>query len=72
MALDYLPGVHASNKRTRTLTLGELRELVEAAALLPPETIVRGNAVPFKMSDLGNVKGGCLMSVALDKPEGGD
>lgn len=69
MAVDNLPRITAENAQTRTLTLGELRELVEAAALLPPETIVRGNVVPFKMSDFGNTKGGCLMTLALDRPE---
>lgn len=69
MGVDNLPQIHAEDKQTRTLTLRELRELVEAAALLPPETILRGNVVPFKMNDLGNRKGGCLMSLALDRPE---
>lgn len=69
MAVDNLPRIAAENAKTRTLTLGELRELVESAALLPAETILRGNVVPFKMSDLGNSKGGCLMTLALDRPE---
>jgi len=69
MAVDNLPRIHAEDAKTRTLTLGELRALVEAAALLPDDMILRGNAVPFKMSDLGNQKGGCLMSLAIDTPE---
>lgn len=69
MTVDNLPRITAENAKTRTLTLGELRELVESAALLPAETILRGNVVPFKMSDLGNSKGGCLMTLALDQPE---
>lgn len=42
MAVDNYPRVTAEAE-DRVLTLGELRELVEAAALLPPETIVRGS-----------------------------
>lgn len=68
MAVDNLPRIFAENKETRTVTLGELRELVEAAALLPADYVVRGNSVPFKMSDLGNTKGGSIMSLAIDKP----
>lgn len=68
MPVDNYPRVSAESSH-RTLTLAELRELVEAAALLPPETIVRGNMIPFKLSDLGNAKGGCLNSLALDRPE---
>lgn len=70
MAVDNYPRVTAEAE-DRVLTLGELRELVEAAALLPPETIVRGRMVPFKVADLGNPKGGSLMGLALDRPEGG-
>lgn len=70
MPVDNYPRVSAdSDHHTLTLTLAELRELVDAAALLPPETIVRGNMIPFKFSDLGNTKGGCLTSLALDRPE---
>lgn len=71
MALDRYPSLDADSAH-RTVTLGELRELVDAAALLPPETIVRGCAIPFKVSDLGNRKGACLMSLALDAPEVSD
>lgn len=66
MAVDNLPGVFAEGK---ALTLGELRILVnEYAALLPDDVIVRGNAVPFKMSDLGNAKGATMRSLSLDRP----
>lgn len=68
MPVDNYPRVSAASEH-HTLTLAELRELVDAAALLPPETIVRGNMIPFKFSDLGNTKGGCLTSLALDRPE---
>lgn len=66
--IDNYPRVEAEAGH-RTVTLAELRELVEAAALLPPETIVRGHLIPFKFSDLGNVKGGCINALALDRPE---
>lgn len=67
--LDNLPFADASETPTRTITLGDLRALVEMAALLPDEMIVRGNMIPFKMSDLGNRKGGCIMTIAIDNPE---
>lgn len=67
--VDNLPRISAAREPSRTVTLGDLRELVEAAALLPPEYIVRGTAIPFKMSDLGNPKGGCMMTLAIDEPE---
>lgn len=67
MAVDNYPRITASTGGD-TLTLGELRELVEAAALLPAETLVRGSSVPFKLADLGNTKGGSLQSIALDRP----
>lgn len=69
MAVDNLPRVNASKTPSRTVTLADLRELVEAAALLPGDYIVRGNMIPFKMSDLGNNKGGCIMAIAIDEPE---
>lgn len=72
MAVDNLPHVDNSSTESRTVTLGDLRDLVEAAALLPAEYIVRGNMIPFKMSDLGNRKGGCIMTIAIDRPEGVD
>lgn len=68
MPVDNMPRSTAEAKR-QTLTLGELRELVEAAAPYPPETIVRGRMVPFKRSDLGHPKGGSLTAIALDRPE---
>lgn len=68
MAVD-LPRVYASSSH-RTVTLAELRELVAAAdtLILPGDLIVRGKAIPFKVSDLGNDRGGCLMQVGLDSP----
>lgn len=62
-----LPKATASSAH-RTVTLGELRELVRIADAmnLADDLVVRGNAIPFKLSDLGNKRGGCLMSVALD------
>lgn len=67
MPVDNYPRVTAEGPGD-TLTLGELRELVDAAALLPPETVVRANLVPFKLADLGNTKGGSVQSLALDRP----
>lgn len=70
MAVEMpMPYADASKTPSRTVTLGDLRQLVELAALLPDEYIVRGNAIPFKFSDLGNPKGGCLMTIAIDAPE---
>lgn len=69
MPVDNLPSVNASKTPTRTVTLADLRELVEAAALLPGDCIVRANLIPFKMSDLGERKGGCVMTIAIDRPE---
>lgn len=66
---DNLPRVSAAGEPSRTLTLGDLRALVDFAALLPDTHIVRGSCVPFMMSDLGNVKGGRLMTLAVDVPE---
>lgn len=69
-SVDNLPRISAAAEPSRTLTLGDLRALVDAAALLPDSYIVRGTAIPFKMSDLGNAKGGCMMTLAIDEPEG--
>jgi hypothetical protein len=66
-----MPFADASKTPTRTLTLGDLRRLVAAADGLPHSLIVRGNAIPFKMSDLGNRKGACMMTLAIDEPEEG-
>lgn len=68
MPVDNYPSIQASAEH-RTVTLAELRELVDAAALLPPDTIVRGNMIFGKFSDLGNRKGSCITSIALDQPE---
>lgn len=67
--MDNLPQLDASSTPSRTVTLADLRELVEASALLPGDYILRGNMIPFKLSDLGNKKGGCIMTLAIDKPE---
>lgn len=68
MPIDRYPSVSADAPHG-TVTLGELRELVDVATGLPPETIVRANAIPFKVSDLGNRKGACVASISLDQPE---
>jgi hypothetical protein len=62
-----LPSTVASSSH-RTVTLAELRDLVAVAdtLMLPGDLVVRGKAVPFKVSDLGNPRGGCLTSIALD------
>jgi hypothetical protein len=62
-----LPLVEAASPH-RTVTLGELRELVRAADQLGlgDELVVRGHAIPFKLSDLGNKRGACLTTLALD------
>lgn len=69
MAVDNYPHVNASKSPNKTVTLADLRELVEAAALLPGDSIVRGNTIPFKLSDLGQRKGGSIMTLAIDRPE---
>lgn len=69
MPVENLPYADASQTPRKTLTLGDLRRLIDMAALLPDEMIVRGNAVPFKLSDLGNRRGACMMTLAIDKPE---
>ena len=61
-----MPSVSAQDP-DQFLTLGELRDLVEAAdaQLLPDEIVVRGNAIPFRMVDLGNPGGSVMKSLAL-------
>lgn len=69
---DNYPRISAAKGTTipdRTLTLGDLRELVEAAALLPDETVVRVTSIPFHLPDLGNRKGGRVMTIAIDVPD---
>ena len=51
----------------RTVTLGQLREFIVAAAGLPDDLIVRGKAIPFHVPDLGNPLGCRLMALALDE-----
>lgn len=62
-----LPHVEAAAPH-RTVTLGELRELVALADRMnvADDVIVRGKAIPFKLSDLGKQGGSCMMSLALD------
>jgi hypothetical protein len=62
-----LPSVQADADH-RTVTLGELRELVRLAdaQCLPDGLVVRGKAIPFKMNDLGKEGGSCMNSLALD------
>lgn len=50
------------------VTLGQLRMLVHAADGMSDDLVVRGKAIPFKMSDLGNPLGGSMQSLALDEP----
>lgn len=66
---NNLPRVSAATEISRTVTLGDLRTLVDMAALLPDEYIVRGTMIPFKMSDLGNPNGGSIMTLAIDVPD---
>lgn len=69
MAVDVpLPKVSAESAH-KTVTLGELRELVRTADAmnLGDEVVVRGHAIPFKISDLGNRLGSCMTSIALDR-----
>jgi len=65
-----LPSVHAASDH-RTLTLAELRELVDAATALglPDDAIVRGAAIPFKLADLGNPIGSCITKLGFDRAE---
>ena len=67
--VDNMPRISASDEPTKTLTLGDLRAFVDAAALYDDDRILRGTCVPFKMNDLGKPKGGCMMTLALDDPE---
>lgn len=60
-----LPAVTATAEH-RTVTLGELRELVTAAVGLPDDTIVRGKAIPFHLPDLLNTTGSRMQTLALD------
>lgn len=66
--MPSLPSVTADSDH-RTVTLGELRELVRAADAVgtSDEVIIRGTMIPFHMPDLGHRLGGRLMSIALDE-----
>lgn len=70
MAVENLPYADASASPRKTITLGDLRELVVLSTLLPDECIVRANAIPFHLPDLGNRKGGRVMTIAIDVPDG--
>lgn len=68
MGVDVpLPEAIASSVH-RTVTLGELRELVRMADEmgLADKLVVRGHMIPFKLSDLGHKRGSCITSLALD------
>lgn len=65
---DYLPSTTAKFERNKTLTLGDLRYLVQYAENLSDDHIVRGSiAVPFR--DFGNRKGSRIMALAIDLPD---
>jgi hypothetical protein len=61
-----LPVADARTTPSRTLTLEDLRALVEVSAGLDGALIVRVQAIPFHMPDLGNPLGGRAMVLALD------
>lgn len=61
------PAVHADQ---RAVTLADLIELVTAAQradLDPARVIVRGEAIAFRMADLGVEGGGVMRSLTLDE-----
>lgn len=61
----------ASTQPDRTLRLSDLRQLVEIADAmkLPDDSIVRGSAVPFRLTDLGNLDGSSIQKLAVVQPE---
>ena len=69
MPVEQLPFADASSSPRKTITLGDLRELVVLSTLLPDDCIVRANAIPFHLPDLGNRKGGRVMTIAIDNPD---
>lgn len=69
MPVEQLPFADASSSSRKTITLGDLRELVVLSTLLPDDCIVRANAIPFHLPDLGNRKGGRVMTIAIDVPD---
>ena len=69
MPVEQLPFADASSSPRKTITLGDLRELVALSTLLPDDCIVRANAIPFHLPDLGNRKGGRVMTIAIDVPD---
>ena len=69
MPVEQLPFADASTSPRKTITLGDLRELVVLSTLLPDDCIVRANAIPFHLPDLGNRKGGRVMTIAIDVPD---
>lgn len=65
---DNLPSITAKFERNKTITLGDLRHLVQYAENLSDDHIVRGSiAVPFR--DFGNRKGSRIMALAIDLPD---
>ena len=70
MPVEQLPFADASASPRKTITLGDLRELVVLSTLLLDDFIVRANAIPFHLPDLGNRKGGRVMTIAIDVPDG--
>ena len=69
MPVEQLPFADASSSPRKAITLGDLRELVVLSTLLPDDCIVRANAIPFHLPDLGNRKGGRVMTIAIDVPD---
>ena len=69
MPVEQLPFADATPSPRKTITLGDLRELVVLSTLLPDDCIVRANAIPFHLPDLGNRKGGRVMTIAIDVPD---
>ncbi|MCF7551001.1 hypothetical protein [Pseudonocardia sp. WMMC193] len=67
MAIDRYPTQRTDDPKG-WLNFGELRELVAEAMRrdVPDDAVIRGEAIPFRMADLGNPKGGVLRSIAID------
>lgn len=67
-----LPSASADGTPRRTLTLADLRALVAAADGLDDALIVRCQAIPFHMPDLGHSLGGRALRLALDRADTAD
>lgn len=52
------------------LRLSDLRAIVEAAniAHITDDAIVRAHVIPFRLADLGKIRGSVVRSLALDDP----